>query len=62
MHAVVRRREFGFQPAALFQLFDDLLDVLAVADRRDEGRVRRSTTMATSLRPIADSSRPSLRR
>ncbi len=38
---VGRRRHLGFQPPALFQLLNDLLDVLAAVDRRDEGRVRR---------------------
>ena len=38
-HPVGRRREARLQPTALLKLLDDLLDVLAVADRCDEGRV-----------------------
>ena len=38
-HAVGRRRELRLQPAGFLELLDDLLDVLAVADRRHEGGV-----------------------
>src|SRR5439155_3323419 len=39
--AAMRRREPGLQPAGFLQLLDYLLDVLAVADRRDESGVGR---------------------
>lgn len=39
-HAAMRRRELGLEAPALFKLLDDLLDVLAVANGRNEGRIR----------------------